>query len=73
MNLRKSKLFHREKMQPIKPRDYPKVAAICGIIVIPPYSLILIMKVSKISIAKLIMAAVGLSLVAMWLFSDYIF
>ena len=31
------------------------------------------MKVSKISIAKLIMAAVGLSLVAMWLFSDYIF
>lgn len=31
------------------------------------------MKISKISIAKLIMAAVGLSLVAMWLFSDYIF
>jgi hypothetical protein len=32
------------------------------------------MKLSKkISIAKLIMAAVGLTLVALWLFSDYIF
>ena len=31
------------------------------------------MKTSKISIAKLIMAAVGLTLVGLWLFSDYIF
>ncbi|MFQ5476509.1 MAG: hypothetical protein ACE5DT_05700 [Nitrosopumilus sp.] len=36
MNFRKSKLFQREKMQPLKPRDYPKVAIIVGIIVIPP-------------------------------------
>lgn len=42
MNLRKSKLFHREKMKPIRPRDYPKVAAICGIIVIPPILLFLL-------------------------------
>ncbi len=35
MNLRKSKLFHREKMQPIHGRDYFKVAAIVGVIVIP--------------------------------------
>ncbi|KFM15737.1 hypothetical protein AAA799P11_01481, partial [Marine Group I thaumarchaeote SCGC AAA799-P11] len=34
MDVRKSKLFKREKMQSIKPRDYPKVAAIIGIIVI---------------------------------------
>jgi len=33
--LRKSKLFHREEMQPIKGKDYIKVAAIVGIIVIP--------------------------------------
>ena len=35
MNLRKSKLFQRKKMQPLKPRDYLKVAAMAGIIVIP--------------------------------------
>ncbi|MFQ5496860.1 MAG: hypothetical protein ACE5DU_03140 [Nitrosopumilus sp.] len=35
MNLRKSRLFHREKMQPLKGRDYLKVAAMAGIIVIP--------------------------------------
>ena len=35
MNIRKSKLFQREKMQPLKPRDYIKVAAIAGVIVIP--------------------------------------
>ena len=39
---RKSKLFKREKMQPIKPKDYPKIAAIIGIIVIPPILLIFI-------------------------------
>jgi hypothetical protein len=32
---RKSKLFRREKMQPIKPKDYPKVIIIVGIIIIP--------------------------------------
>ena len=42
MNLRKSKLFQRKKMQPIRPRDYPKVAAIVGIIVIPPVLLMFI-------------------------------
>jgi len=42
MNLRKSKLFHREKMQPIRPKGYPKVAAIVGIIVIPPILLLVI-------------------------------
>ena len=42
MNIRKSKLFHREKMQPLKPKDYPKVAAIIGIIVIPPILLLVI-------------------------------
>jgi len=35
MNLRKSKLFHREKMQPIHGKDYFKVIAIAGVIVIP--------------------------------------
>jgi len=35
MNLRKSKLFQREKMQPLKPKDYLKVAVMAGIIVIP--------------------------------------
>ena len=35
MNLRKSKLFQREKMQPIQGKDYLKVAAIVGIISIP--------------------------------------
>ncbi|AJM92884.1 hypothetical protein NPIRD3C_1672 [Nitrosopumilus piranensis] len=29
-------------MQPIKPKDYPKVAAIVGIIVIPPILLLFI-------------------------------
>ena len=33
--LRKSKLFQREKMQPLKGKDFIKVAAIIGIIVIP--------------------------------------
>ena len=32
---RKSKLFRREKMQPLKPKDYLKVVAIVGIIVVP--------------------------------------
>jgi len=35
MNLRKSKLFHREKMQPLHDKDYLKVAVIVGIIVVP--------------------------------------
>ena len=35
MNPRKSKLFHREKMQPIHGKDYLKVAVIVGIISIP--------------------------------------
>lgn len=35
MNIRKSKLFHREKMQPLKAKDYVKVIIIVGIIVIP--------------------------------------
>ena len=35
MNLRKSRLFHREKMQPLERKDYLKVAAITGVIVIP--------------------------------------
>ena len=35
MDLRKNKLFHREKMQPIHGKDYFKVAAIVGVIVIP--------------------------------------
>lgn len=29
-------------MQPIKPKDYPKVAAVIGIIVIPPILLLFI-------------------------------
>jgi len=33
MNLRKSKLFHREKMQPLHGKDYLKVAVIVGVIV----------------------------------------
>ena len=33
--LDKKKLFHREKMQPLQPKDYLKVVAIIGIIVIP--------------------------------------
>jgi hypothetical protein len=32
---RKSKLFHREKMQPLKQKDYLKVIVIVGIIVVP--------------------------------------
>jgi len=35
MNIRKSKLFHREKMQPLKSKDYVKVIIIVGIIIIP--------------------------------------
>lgn len=35
MNIRKGKLFHREKMQSLQAKDYLKVAAISGIIVIP--------------------------------------
>jgi hypothetical protein len=35
MNLRKNKLFHREKMQPFQRKDYLKVAAMCGVIVTP--------------------------------------
>ena len=33
--LRKSKLFQREKMQPLKGKDFLKVAVIIGVIVIP--------------------------------------
>ncbi|MCV0391859.1 MAG: hypothetical protein K5790_01040 [Nitrosopumilus sp.] len=33
--LRKSKLFHREEIKPLNARDYVKVAAIIGIIVVP--------------------------------------
>jgi len=32
---KKNKLFQREKMQPLKPKDFLKVGAIVGIIVIP--------------------------------------
>jgi hypothetical protein len=35
MNLRKSKLFHREKMQPLHGKDYLKVAVIIGVIAVP--------------------------------------
>ena len=35
MDLRKNKLFHREKMQPLEPRDYLKIAIMAGVIVIP--------------------------------------
>jgi len=33
--LRKSKLFHREEMKPLEPKDILKILAIAGIIVIP--------------------------------------
>jgi hypothetical protein len=33
--LQKSKLFRREKMEPLKPKDYLKVVVIVGIIIIP--------------------------------------
>ena len=33
--LRKNKLFQREKMQPLKGKDFIKVAVIVGIIIIP--------------------------------------
>jgi len=33
--LRKSKLFQRQKMQPLEGKDFLKVAAIIGIIVVP--------------------------------------
>jgi len=33
--IRKSKLFHREKMQQLQGKDYLKVATIVGIIVVP--------------------------------------
>ena len=33
--LRKSKLFQRQKMQPLEGKDYIKVGAIVGIIVVP--------------------------------------
>lgn len=35
MNLRKNKLFHREKMQPLESKDYLKLAIMAGVIVIP--------------------------------------
>ena len=35
MNLRKSKLFRREKMQPLHGKDYLKVAVIVVVIVVP--------------------------------------
>ena len=35
MNLRKSKLFHREKMQPLQGKDYLKIAVIVGVIIVP--------------------------------------
>jgi len=34
MNLRKSKLFHREKIQPLHGKDYLKIAVIIGIIIV---------------------------------------
>jgi len=33
--LQKSKLFQREKMKPLKPKDYLKVVVIIGIIIVP--------------------------------------
>jgi len=33
--LRKNKLFQREKMQPLKGKDYLKVIVIVGIIIVP--------------------------------------
>ena len=35
MNLRKHKLFQREKMQSLEPKDYLKVGVISGIIILP--------------------------------------
>ena len=35
MNLRKYKLFQREKMQPLEAKDYLKVGVIAGIIILP--------------------------------------
>lgn len=35
MNFRKSKLFQREKMQSLQPKDYLKVVIMAGVIVIP--------------------------------------
>ena len=35
MNLRKNKLFRREKMQSLKSKDFLKIVAIVGIITIP--------------------------------------
>ena len=35
LNSIRSKLFHREEMQSLERKDYPKVAIIAGIIVIP--------------------------------------
>jgi len=34
-SIRKNKLFHREKMQHLEPKDILKVIVIAGIIVIP--------------------------------------
>jgi len=34
-SLRKNKLFHREEMKPLEPKDFVKILAIAGIIVIP--------------------------------------
>ena len=34
-SIRESKLFHREEMQKLQGKDYLKVAAIIGIIVVP--------------------------------------
>jgi len=34
-SIRKSKLFHREEMQKLQGKDYLKVTAIVGIIVVP--------------------------------------
>jgi hypothetical protein len=34
-SIRKSKLFHREEMQELRGKDYLKITAIVGIIIIP--------------------------------------
>ncbi len=34
-SIRKSKLFHREKMQKLKAKDYLKVVIIAGVIIVP--------------------------------------
>ena len=60
-------------MQPLKPRDYPKVAVYNWNNCYTTNTSSSHMKISKISIAKLIMAGIGLTLVGLWLFSDYIF